>query len=82
MSATYIPVEPAAEIDIRCPDCGGELTIEPRCEISEPVAVRNVVASRTDINGVVTHPEMSRRTRIAPAALCNSCEFCVEIRHS
>ena len=65
MSATEI-----REQQIRCPQCGGELQIEPKCEITESYLPGNPIRGA----------ELPRRTRIAPAALCNSCEFCIEIK--
>lgn len=54
----------------RCPDCGGELTVESNVRVDEPY--------------FPTHPlrdaPLPRRTRTAyAAAFCGGCEFCVEI---
>lgn len=49
----------------KCPQCGGELQIEPECVISEPT-----------YRYLTSEPQ--RRCRIARAVLCSSCEFCEE----
>ena len=51
--------------DLICPQCGGPLDIDPACVIDEPFA---------KADGTI-----GRRKKIAPAALCSGCEFCVEI---
>lgn len=59
--------------DLRCPECGARLQIDPACVISEPYYPRHGW-----MRGMAAD-ELPRRERVAPAALCNSCEFCVEI---
>lgn len=55
--------------DVRCPECGGVLELDPACEVGYLVASGYVVRDAP----------LTRRTRIAPAALCTACEFCIEI---
>jgi hypothetical protein len=54
---------------LRCPHCAAPLDIDPACVIEEPML------AGYHVNG----DPVPRRRRIAPAALCTGCEFCIEI---
>jgi len=56
-----------ASAPVACPECGGPLDIDPVCVIDEPVA---------KADGTI-----GRRKKVAPAALCSGCEFCIEIEN-
>jgi hypothetical protein len=56
----------------RCPECGSRLELDPACVIEEPYVPKYPLRSLDPMN----YP---RRTRIAPAALCTGCEFCIEV---
>jgi hypothetical protein len=64
-------VEVEAACAARCPDCGGALSVDPECVISEPV-----------MNPVRGDTTIMRRTRVAAAALCSGCEFAIEIERA
>lgn len=49
-----------------CPDCGGAMEIDPACVIEVPWV--DPYYGRID-----------RRKKVAPAALCNACETCLEL---
>ena len=53
----------------RCPLCGGALVIDPACRMTEAYAK----------NGVLVDGEPAWRVKVAPAALCTCCEFCIEV---
>ena len=57
----------------RCPDCGAQLDIIERCEITE-ITLRYLSPSSVD-----RAKPFARIEHVAPAALCPACEFCIEI---
>jgi hypothetical protein len=66
------PILPAATVDdVRCPECGGEFTIDPDAEVGEQYVPRGFA---------VRDRELPIRMRRATVAFCSGCEFCVEIR--
>jgi len=54
-----------------CPKCGGRLEVVTRCKVSETYAA----GSSSHVIGA----ELPRHSRRAPAALCSSCDFAIEI---
>lgn len=61
-----------SDAPMTCPECGGRLEIDPACTIEELVFPRHTLRR-------YTIDDFPRRQRIAPAALCSSCEFCAEL---
>jgi hypothetical protein len=56
--------------DVRCPWCGGTLTIDTKA----------IVVDQTPGSFYVPGQPYHDLPRLAPVAFCSGCEFCLEIR--
>lgn len=67
IAETVVLAAPANPPVPPCPKCGGVLEIDPACKMTYEV-----------MNPLRNGPKIWK-VKIAPAALCTACEFCIEI---